>query len=151
MGRFSSILFSQHVRVCKSAIACTVQWDISLFFPSNRVTKYSGVFRAAGVGHFFLLTPRSSSWRKIRNVSLEWEAPAYAVNKSTSLLVSETSVNLTSQYLTLNVSLKNRPLHQQISGLTVREGGNLFAGYSNTTNHLYNGQHTVILNENSGY
>ena len=72
MGRFSSILFSQHVRVCKSAIARTVQWDISLFFPSNLVTKYSGVFRGAGVGHFFLLTPRSSSWRKIRNVSLEW-------------------------------------------------------------------------------
>jgi len=30
------------------------------------------------------------------------------------------------------------PVNQQISGLTVREGGKLVAGYSNTTN-IYNG------------
>ena len=41
------------------------------------------------------------------------------------------------------------PVNQQISGLTVREGGRLFAGYSNTTNNnIYNGRYTVILNKN---
>lgn len=38
------------------------------------------------------------------------------------------------------------PVNQQISGLTVGEGGKLFAGYNNTTNHVYNGRLTIILN-----
>ena len=39
------------------------------------------------------------------------------------------------------------PVNLHISGLSVREGGKLAAGYSNTTN-VYNGRYTIILNKN---
>ena len=39
------------------------------------------------------------------------------------------------------------PVNLHISGLTVKEGGKLAAGYSNTTN-VYKGRYTIILNKN---
>lgn len=41
-------------------------------------------------------------------------------------------------------------VNQQISGLTVREGGKLLVGYyTNTINNIYTNWYIVILNENN--
>ena len=74
--------------------------------------------------------------------------PSITSRNTISFSSSSSSCPLSSQlpHCTVPCTM-SAPVNLQISGLTVREGGKLAAGYSNTTN-VYNGRYTIILNKN---